>query len=160
MFLNLLYHRFPGILHYSFTFAYPFIYLLHKKLKKDKTFSSHLNSNFCVLLVSNYFPSSHTQELRPKGMDIRQEELGDLVDKEMSATSAAIEEAVRRIDVSADNLTVIYNKFTRDKIQLFLTDKCYELCCMQEMMNQTRKDTTGIKLEVNERFAPSLISVC
>lgn len=93
-------------------------------------------------------------------MDIRQEELGDLVDKEMSATSAAIEEAVRRIDVSAVNFTLIYNKFARDKIQLFLTDKCYELFCMQEMMNQTRKDTTGIKLEVNERFAPSLILVC
>lgn len=44
-----------------------------------------------------FFP---LQELRPKGMDIRQEELGDLVDKEMAATSAAIEEAVRRIDVS------------------------------------------------------------
>ncbi|XP_030272987.1 huntingtin interacting protein 1 related b [Sparus aurata] len=59
------------------------------------------------------------QELRPKGSDVRQEELGDLVDKEMAATSAAIEEAVRRID---------------------------------EMMNQARKDTTGIKLEVNERI--------
>uniref|UniRef100_A0A8C9VUN1 Huntingtin interacting protein 1 related b n=1 Tax=Scleropages formosus TaxID=113540 RepID=A0A8C9VUN1_SCLFO len=58
------------------------------------------------------------QELQPKGRDIRQEELGDLVDKEMAATSAAIEEAVRRID---------------------------------EMMNQARKDTSGIKLEVNER---------
>lgn len=33
-------------------------------------------------------------------MDIRQDELGDLVDKEMASTSAAIEEAVRRIDVS------------------------------------------------------------
>lgn len=31
---------------------------------------------------------------------MRQDELGDLVDKEMAATSAAIEEAVRRIDVS------------------------------------------------------------
>uniref|UniRef100_A0A3Q2YF65 Huntingtin interacting protein 1 related b n=1 Tax=Hippocampus comes TaxID=109280 RepID=A0A3Q2YF65_HIPCM len=59
------------------------------------------------------------QELRPKGMDVRQDELGDLVDKEMAATSAAIEEAVRRID---------------------------------EVMNQARKDTSGIKLEVNERF--------
>uniref|UniRef100_A0A669CCY6 Huntingtin-interacting protein 1-related protein n=1 Tax=Oreochromis niloticus TaxID=8128 RepID=A0A669CCY6_ORENI len=59
------------------------------------------------------------QELRPKGLDVRQEELGDLVDKEMAATSAAIEEAVRRID---------------------------------EMMNQARKDTTGVKLEVNERI--------
>lgn len=46
--------------------------------------------------VSTRFP----QELRPKGMDVRQDELGDLVDKEMAATSAAIEEAVRRIDVS------------------------------------------------------------
>ncbi|XP_076007005.1 huntingtin interacting protein 1 related b isoform X2 [Genypterus blacodes] len=62
------------------------------------------------------------QELRPKGMDIRQDELGDLVDKEMAATSAAIEEAVRRID---------------------------------EMMNQARKDTSGIKLEVNERILNS-----
>uniref|UniRef100_A0A8C7Z3J4 Huntingtin interacting protein 1 related b n=1 Tax=Oryzias sinensis TaxID=183150 RepID=A0A8C7Z3J4_9TELE len=59
------------------------------------------------------------QDLRPKGMDIRQEELGDLVDKEMAATSAAIEEAVRRID---------------------------------EMMKQAQKDTSGVKLEVNERF--------
>lgn len=59
------------------------------------------------------------QELRPKGRDVGKEELGDLVDKEMAATSAAIEEAVRRID---------------------------------EMMNQARKDTTGVKLEVNERI--------
>lgn len=36
-------------------------------------------------------------------MDVRQDELGDLVDKEMAATSAAIEEAVRRIDVSVMN---------------------------------------------------------
>uniref|UniRef100_A0A8D3B2Y0 Huntingtin interacting protein 1 related n=1 Tax=Scophthalmus maximus TaxID=52904 RepID=A0A8D3B2Y0_SCOMX len=66
------------------------------------------------------------QELRPKGMDIRQDELGDLVDKEMAATSAAIEEAVRRID---------------------------------EMMNQARKDTSGIKLEVNERFAIRMLII-
>ncbi|KAG7248656.1 hypothetical protein CRUP_002858 [Coryphaenoides rupestris] len=59
------------------------------------------------------------KELRPKGADVRQDELGDMVDKEMSATSAAIEEAVRRID---------------------------------EMMNQARKDTSGVKLEVNERI--------
>uniref|UniRef100_A0A8C7DSU1 Huntingtin-interacting protein 1-related protein n=1 Tax=Oncorhynchus kisutch TaxID=8019 RepID=A0A8C7DSU1_ONCKI len=58
------------------------------------------------------------EELRPKGMDVRQDELGDLVDKEMAATSAAIEKAVSRID---------------------------------EMMNQARMDTSGVKLEVNER---------
>jgi len=33
-------------------------------------------------------------------MDVGKDELGDMVDKEMAATSAAIEEAVRRIDVS------------------------------------------------------------
>ncbi|XP_036622949.1 huntingtin-interacting protein 1 isoform X2 [Trichosurus vulpecula] len=36
--------------------------------------------------------------LRPRGLDIRQEELGDLVDKEMAATSAAIETATARIE--------------------------------------------------------------
>lgn len=41
-----------------------------------------------------------SQELRPKGLDIRQEELGDMVDKEMASTYAAIEDAVRRIEVS------------------------------------------------------------
>ncbi|KAG8456061.1 hypothetical protein GDO86_002022 [Hymenochirus boettgeri] len=62
------------------------------------------------------------QELRPKSLDIKQEELGDMVDKEMSATSAAIEDAVRRIE---------------------------------EMMNQARKDSSGVKLEVNERILNS-----
>uniref|UniRef100_A0A673KWY9 Huntingtin-interacting protein 1-related protein n=1 Tax=Sinocyclocheilus rhinocerous TaxID=307959 RepID=A0A673KWY9_9TELE len=62
------------------------------------------------------------QDLRPKGIDVGKEELGDVVDKEMAATSAAIEEAVRRID---------------------------------EMMSQTRKDTTGVQLEVNERILNS-----
>ncbi|KAL2091775.1 hypothetical protein ACEWY4_011573 [Coilia grayii] len=59
------------------------------------------------------------QDLRPKGADVGKEELGDLVDNEMASTSAAIEEAVRRID---------------------------------EMMNQARRDTQGVKLEVNERI--------
>ncbi|XP_015273136.1 PREDICTED: huntingtin-interacting protein 1-related protein [Gekko japonicus] len=59
------------------------------------------------------------QELRPKSLDIRQEELGDMVDKEMASTSAAIEDAVRRIE---------------------------------EMMNQARIASSGVKLEVNERI--------
>lgn len=41
----------------------------------------------------------HSQELLPRGLDIKQEELGDLVDKEMAATSAAIEAATARIEV-------------------------------------------------------------
>uniref|UniRef100_A0A668AIY5 Huntingtin interacting protein 1 related b n=1 Tax=Myripristis murdjan TaxID=586833 RepID=A0A668AIY5_9TELE len=48
------------------------------------------------------------QELRPKGMDVRQEELGDLVDKEMASTSAAIEEAVRRIDYFVNFILTLY----------------------------------------------------
>uniref|UniRef100_A0A8C2LU16 Huntingtin-interacting protein 1 n=1 Tax=Cricetulus griseus TaxID=10029 RepID=A0A8C2LU16_CRIGR len=38
------------------------------------------------------------EELLPRGLDIKQEELGDLVDKEMAATSAAIEAATNRIE--------------------------------------------------------------
>ncbi|KAK7829186.1 hypothetical protein U0070_012657 [Myodes glareolus] len=38
------------------------------------------------------------EELLPRGLDIKQEELGDLVDKELAATSAAIEAATTRIE--------------------------------------------------------------
>ncbi|XP_038619237.1 huntingtin-interacting protein 1-related protein isoform X2 [Tachyglossus aculeatus] len=62
------------------------------------------------------------QDLRPKSLDVRQEELGDMVDKELASTSAAIEDAVRRIE---------------------------------EMMNQARHASSGVKLEVNERILNS-----
>ncbi|KAI6076150.1 Huntingtin-interacting protein 1-related protein [Aix galericulata] len=62
------------------------------------------------------------QELRPKSLDIKQEELGDMVEKEMASTSAAIEDAVRRIE---------------------------------EMMSRARNESSGIKLEVNERILNS-----
>ncbi|KAF4015835.1 hypothetical protein G4228_007354 [Cervus hanglu yarkandensis] len=39
-----------------------------------------------------------SEDLLPRGLDIKQEELGDLVDKEMAATSAAIEAATARIE--------------------------------------------------------------
>ncbi|XP_003812175.3 huntingtin-interacting protein 1-related protein isoform X2 [Pan paniscus] len=62
------------------------------------------------------------QELKPKSLDVRQEELGAMVDKEMAATSAAIEDAVQRIE---------------------------------DMMNQARHASSGLKLEVNERILNS-----
>ncbi|RLV99840.1 hypothetical protein DV515_00009299 [Chloebia gouldiae] len=62
------------------------------------------------------------QELRPKSLDIKQEELGDMVEKEMASTSKAIEDAVRRIE---------------------------------EMMSQARNESSGVKLEVNERILNS-----
>ncbi|KFO35487.1 Huntingtin-interacting protein 1, partial [Fukomys damarensis] len=45
------------------------------------------------------------EELLPRGLDIKQEELGDLVDKEMAATSAAIEAATARIEGIRVNLS-------------------------------------------------------
>uniref|UniRef100_A0A803KLU2 Mediator of RNA polymerase II transcription subunit 17 n=1 Tax=Xenopus tropicalis TaxID=8364 RepID=A0A803KLU2_XENTR len=44
--------------------------------------------------------NEHTQrkELRPPTLDIREEELGDLVEKEMAATAAAVETAATRIE--------------------------------------------------------------
>ncbi|NWT67018.1 HIP1R protein, partial [Prunella fulvescens] len=66
------------------------------------------------------------QELRPKSLDIKQEELGDMVEKEMASTSEAIEDAVRRIE---------------------------------EMMSQARNESSGVKLEVNER-PPSNPKTC
>ncbi|XP_077593951.1 huntingtin-interacting protein 1-related protein [Stigmatopora nigra] len=62
------------------------------------------------------------QELRPKGQDVLKEELGNLVDKEMMATSTAIEEAVLR---------------------------------MEEILSQARRDTSGLKLEVNQSILGS-----
>ncbi|XP_076020358.1 huntingtin-interacting protein 1-related protein isoform X2 [Genypterus blacodes] len=62
------------------------------------------------------------QDLRPKGQDVLKEELGSVVDKEMIATSVAIEEAVLR---------------------------------MEEILNQAKKETTGIKLEVNQSILGS-----
>uniref|UniRef100_A0A3Q2YJR7 I/LWEQ domain-containing protein n=1 Tax=Hippocampus comes TaxID=109280 RepID=A0A3Q2YJR7_HIPCM len=61
------------------------------------------------------------QELRPKGQDVLKEELGNMVDKEMLATSTAIEEAVLRMDI----------------------------------LSQARRDTSGLKLEVNQSILGS-----
>ncbi|KAK5852242.1 hypothetical protein PBY51_023727 [Eleginops maclovinus] len=62
------------------------------------------------------------QDLRPKGHDLQKGELAYLVDKEMIATSTAIEEAVLRMD---------------------------------EILTQAKRDTSGIKLEVNQSILGS-----
>ena len=48
------------------------------------------------------------QELQPKGRDVLKEEMGDMVDKEMVATSTAIEEAVLRMDVRTPEHTLTH----------------------------------------------------
>ncbi|XP_029024998.1 huntingtin-interacting protein 1-related protein-like [Betta splendens] len=65
---------------------------------------------------------SLAQDLRPKGQDVLKEELGNMVDREMVATSTAIEEAVLRMD---------------------------------EILNQAKRETTGVKLEVNQSILGS-----
>nr|XP_020444078.1 huntingtin-interacting protein 1-related protein-like [Monopterus albus] len=62
------------------------------------------------------------QGLCPKGQDVLKEELGDMVDKEMIATSTAIEDAVLRMD---------------------------------EILNQAKRGSTGVKLEVNQSILGS-----
>uniref|UniRef100_A0A8C8IVT0 I/LWEQ domain-containing protein n=1 Tax=Oncorhynchus tshawytscha TaxID=74940 RepID=A0A8C8IVT0_ONCTS len=61
------------------------------------------------------------QDLCLQGQDVLKEELGEMVDKEMTATSTAIEEAVLRMDI----------------------------------LNQARRDTSGVKLEVNQSILGS-----
>uniref|UniRef100_A0A8C1HBF2 I/LWEQ domain-containing protein n=1 Tax=Cyprinus carpio carpio TaxID=630221 RepID=A0A8C1HBF2_CYPCA len=60
------------------------------------------------------------QDLLPRGADVRKEELAEMVDKEMAATSTAIEDAVLRMD---------------------------------EILSQARRDSSGVKLEVNQKLA-------
>lgn len=62
-------------------------------------------------------------------MDVRQDELGDLVDKEMAATSEAIEQAVRRIDVSSVNFTnITYIKLTFNSVSNVTEKRLIWLC--------------------------------
>uniref|UniRef100_A0A8C2EIZ5 Huntingtin interacting protein 1 related a n=1 Tax=Cyprinus carpio TaxID=7962 RepID=A0A8C2EIZ5_CYPCA len=62
------------------------------------------------------------QDLLPRGADVRKEELAEMVDKEMAATSTAIEDAVLRMD---------------------------------EILSQARRDSSGVKLEVNQNIIGS-----
>ncbi|XP_026995324.2 huntingtin-interacting protein 1-related protein [Tachysurus fulvidraco] len=61
-------------------------------------------------------------DLRRNDADVQKAELADMVDKEMAATSTAIEEAVLRMD---------------------------------EILSQARRDTSGLKLEVNQSILGS-----
>lgn len=50
------------------------------------------NANFSLSCVV-------VQKLRPRGLELQQGELGDLVEQEMAATSSAVESAAARIEV-------------------------------------------------------------
>lgn len=80
-----------------------------------------------------------------------------MVEKEMASTSEAIEDAVRRIEVRQScrmghsgalggRLSITPPPSSpQHGIQPFL------LCFQQEMMSQARNESSGVKLEVNER---------
>lgn len=51
------------------------------------------------MLNCSVFIFYSTQKLRPRGLELQQGELGDLVEQEMAATSAAVESAAARIEV-------------------------------------------------------------
>uniref|UniRef100_A0A8C2IQE5 Huntingtin interacting protein 1 related n=1 Tax=Cyprinus carpio TaxID=7962 RepID=A0A8C2IQE5_CYPCA len=89
-------------------------YLKELKLKATLPRADPTAVRFVVQRILN-----QGQDLRPRGADVQKEELADMVDKEMTATSTAIEDAVLRMD---------------------------------EILSQARRDSSGVKLEVNQRL--------
>uniref|UniRef100_A0A8C2XPF3 Huntingtin-interacting protein 1-related protein n=1 Tax=Cyclopterus lumpus TaxID=8103 RepID=A0A8C2XPF3_CYCLU len=58
---------------------------------------------FALILTSVSLVLSFGQKLRPRGLELQQGELGDLVEQEMAATSAAVESAAARIEEMLNN---------------------------------------------------------
>lgn len=56
--------------------------------------------DLCLREIISDLSPGLLQDLRPRGADVQKEELAEMVDKEMAATSTAIEDAVLRMDVS------------------------------------------------------------
>uniref|UniRef100_A0A8C2EI29 Huntingtin interacting protein 1 related a n=1 Tax=Cyprinus carpio TaxID=7962 RepID=A0A8C2EI29_CYPCA len=75
--------------------------------------------DLCLCDVISDLSPGLLQDLLPRGADVRKEELAEMVDKEMAATSTAIEDAVLRMD---------------------------------EILSQARRDSSGVKLEVNQKL--------
>uniref|UniRef100_A0A671NGA5 Huntingtin-interacting protein 1-related protein-like n=1 Tax=Sinocyclocheilus anshuiensis TaxID=1608454 RepID=A0A671NGA5_9TELE len=78
-----------------------------------------LQLNLCLRDIISDLSPGLLQDLRPRGADVQKEELAEMVDKEMAATSSAIEDAVLRMD---------------------------------EILSQARRDSSGVKLEVNQKL--------
>uniref|UniRef100_A0A9J8D5S5 ENTH domain-containing protein n=1 Tax=Cyprinus carpio carpio TaxID=630221 RepID=A0A9J8D5S5_CYPCA len=97
-------------------------YLKELKLKATLPRADPTAVRFVVQRILN-----QGQDLRPRGADVQKEELADMVDKEMTATSTAIEDAVLRMD---------------------------------EILSQARRDSSGVKLEVNQSFHKSFNLKC
>uniref|UniRef100_A0A8C9WIT3 Huntingtin interacting protein 1 n=1 Tax=Scleropages formosus TaxID=113540 RepID=A0A8C9WIT3_SCLFO len=68
------------------------------RLKEQSTMGTSVSLNLMLRGLIAFSPLI-AQELRPRGLELQQGELGDLVEQEMAATSAAVESAAARIEV-------------------------------------------------------------
>ncbi|KFW88296.1 Huntingtin-interacting protein 1-related protein, partial [Phalacrocorax carbo] len=86
------------------------------------------------------------QELRPKSLDIKQEELGDMVEKEMASTSEAIEDAVRRIE---EMMSQARNKSSGVKLEVNerIANSCTDLMKAIRLLVMT---STNLQKEIVE----------
>lgn len=94
------------------------------------------------------------QKLRPRGLELQQGELGDLVEQEMAATSAAVESAAARIEVTISASLLQVHPSPRIYRQQYVLIDVFVFslpCALKEMLNKSRAVDTGIKMEVNER---------
>uniref|UniRef100_A0A8D2LLH4 Huntingtin interacting protein 1 related n=1 Tax=Varanus komodoensis TaxID=61221 RepID=A0A8D2LLH4_VARKO len=84
------------------------------------------------------------QELRPRSLDVRQEELGDLVDKEMASTSAAIEDAVRRIESQVCGSAIRLLVMTSTNLQKEIVEGGRGAATPQEFYAKNSRWTEGL----------------
>ena len=73
---------------------------------------------------------SLVQKLRPRGLELQQGELGDLVEQEMAATSAAVESAATRIEVHDDACVYVY--YTHLVAVVYLNRLAVVICMLCE----------------------------
>lgn len=102
----------PSFVHWNFCPAkFPFCksgnskftFAKNEFIQKHKHATAAVHTTPTVCSIANC--AIAVQDLRPRGQDVLKEELGYMVDKEMIATSTAIEEAVLRMDVRIRSYT-------------------------------------------------------
>lgn len=97
------------------------------------------------------------EQLRPKMADVRPEEIGDLIDQEMQATSEAIRVAEEKFHVRF--FVFFFPKRFFSMLRLCYSHRCFmssvleeEVSFFQNLLEKSRADMTGGQLEVHERI--------
>uniref|UniRef100_A0A8C8EVM8 Huntingtin-interacting protein 1-related protein n=1 Tax=Oncorhynchus tshawytscha TaxID=74940 RepID=A0A8C8EVM8_ONCTS len=86
------------VLHIKVAYPVLFVYRL-LSLVRAVTHLAHLVGDTIVQGSATSHMVPVEQKLRPRGLELQQGELGDLVEQEMAATSAAVESAAARIEI-------------------------------------------------------------